>query len=129
MIDCSSTFDYLHEFNRRCDRLKKDNCRECIFYVENNCEYGTFREADPMLCIKTVQDWCNENPEQTRLSVFDTFYPEAKRNKNGIPYICVDTLGMVNYCSDELFDPRSDRCKRCWNTPVESYRQVKNTSV
>lgn len=118
MIDCNATFDYLHEFNRRCDSLKKDGCRGCGFRKRNKCEYDSFKREFPELCTRIIQMWSDANPEKTLLTVFNSYYPSAVKGENGIPHICVAMLGIVNYCN-KTFDVNSDRCKRCWNTPVE----------
>lgn len=117
MIDYNVTFEYLHGFNRMCDNFKEDNCTRCDFFEANKCAYETLRSTDPQRCINIVQEWCNEHPEETLLSVFNSVYPWAKKEDNGIPNVCIAKLGEVDFCN-ELFNPYSRRCIECWNTPI-----------
>lgn len=117
MIDYNVTFEYLHGFNRMCDNFKEDNCIGCDFFVENECAYETLRSTDPQRCINIVQKWCNEHPEETLLSVFNSVYPWAKKGDNGIPNVCIAKLGEVDSCN-LLFNPYSRRCIECWKTPI-----------
>lgn len=117
MIDYNVTFEYLHGFNRMCDSFKKENCTGCDFFEENKCAYETFRSTDPRKCINIVREWCNDHPEQTLLTVFNSRYPQAEKRDNGIPNVCAGKLGIVNFCN-ELFNPYFRKCKKCWNTPI-----------
>mgnify|MGYP006880059435 CR=1 FL=1 len=117
MIDYNVTFEYLHGFNRMCDSFKKENCTGCDFFEENKCAYETFRSTDPQECINIVREWCNDHPEQTLLTVFNSLYPQAEKRDNGIPNVCAGKLGIVNFCN-ELFNPYFRKCKKCWNTPI-----------
>lgn len=118
MIDYNVTFEYLHGLNRMCESLQKENCTGCHFFEEGKCAYENHRRINPRECIRTVREWCNEHPEQTLLSIFNSRYPLATKSENGIPYICVATLGKGKYCN-KTFDAKSQKCKRCWNTAVE----------
>lgn len=117
-IDYNVTFEYLHGFNRMCNSLQKENCTGCRFFEESKCAYENHRRIDPWGCINIVREWCNNHPEKTLLSVFNSFYPRAKKWHNGIPNVCVVKLGEVDSCN-ELFNPGSRRCIECWNTPLE----------
>lgn len=117
MIDYNVTEEYLHGFNRMCDSFKQEDCTGCSFFEEDKCVYETFRSTDPQECINIVREWCNDHPEETLLSVFNSFYPWAKKWNTGIPDLCIAKLGEVDSCN-ELFNPSSRRCVECWNTPI-----------
>lgn len=55
-----------------------------------------------------------EHPQETRLSQFLKYYPNAPLEMYGIPHTCVKNFGIVEYeylCSDD--------CHNCWNTPIK----------
>lgn len=64
-----------------------------------------------------LEEWSEEHPQETRLSRFLKYYPNAPLDMYGIPRACVKDFGIVEYeylCSDDCTD-----CSDCWNTPIE----------
>lgn len=131
MIDCSKTENYFAEKLRMTKKHKLNggacicelNCDDCPLSSSNNgssdmMSCSDFQTIYPQKAIKIVQKWSDEHPEKTLLSIFNSRYPLATKSENGIPYICVATLGEGKYCN-KTFDAKSQKCKRCWNTPVE----------
>ena len=131
MIDCSKTKNYFAEKLRMTKKHKLTdgtcicelNCDDCPLSSSNNgssdmMSCSDFQTIYPQEAIKIVQKWSDEHPEQTLLTAFNSYYPQATKGENGIPHICLAKLGKVNYCN-ELFNPSSKRCEECWNTPVE----------
>lgn len=131
MIDCSKAKNYFAEKLRMTKMHKLNggayicelNCTDCPLNSSNNGSNDMMSCSDfeiiyPQKAIEIVQKWSNENPQKTLLSEFLEHYPNAKLNSDGFPYICVATLGKGKYCN-KTFDAKSQKCKRCWNTPVE----------
>ena len=56
-----------------------------------------------------------EHPEETRLSQFLKYYPNAELNNDGTPReICAHKLGIR-----EFKGCLTESCVDCWNTPIE----------
>ena len=120
MIDCKLTKNYIRERKRMCNALKKKGCYSCSFFNRiAGCMAKSIEEADAKRAVKIVQDWSDRNPPNTILDNFNKLYPDAVKAENGIPHICCAKLGLVEYCGN-LFLVNCERCKSCWNTPIES---------
>lgn len=56
-----------------------------------------------------------EHPEETRLTQFLKYYPNAVLNNDGTPHeICARNLGIR-----EFKGCLTESCVDCWNTPIE----------
>ena len=113
MSDCSKTEVFFKEYKRMCRSYH--NIKECKIHRKvNNCgACMTFVNCDTEKAIKIVQEWSDQNPVRTRLTVFKEQYPNAVTSKNNdLPAICVGNLYGYG-CSSGLL------CEDCWNTPVE----------
>ena len=113
---------YLKERERRCDSFD-DHCAGCeIKSAKNGMTCGAYIKKYPEQAVAIVEKWSAEHPQETRLSQFLKYYPNAPLDMYGIPRACVKDLGIVEYeywCSDDCTD-----CPDCWNTPLEE--ELKN---
>ncbi len=105
---------FIKEKNRMCDS-SDENCTGCEIHRKKlNLCCSTYIEKYPEQAVSIVEKWSKEHPQETRLSRFLKYYPNAPLDMYGIPYTCVKIFGIVEYeylCSDD--------CPNCWNTPVE----------
>lgn len=115
---------FLKEKNRMTKKCSID-CSDCPLSSEKNTTglcCGDFQRAYSEIVVSIVEKWSEEHPQETRLSQFLKYYPNAPLDMYGIPRACVKDLGIVEYeywCSDDCTD-----CPDCWNTPLEE--ELKN---
>lgn len=109
---------FLKERKRMCDSFRDSSCEGCLIYA---IDIGTacfdFQDDHPKQIVEIVEKWSEEHPQETRLSQFLKYYPNAPLDMYGIPRACVKDLGIVEYeywCSDDCTD-----CPDCWNTPIK----------
>lgn len=111
---------FLKEKKRMCDSF--DNyCTDCtgceIESKSSGMHCAEYMEKYPEQTVEIVEKWSKEHPQETRLSRFLKYYPNAPLDMYGIPRACVKDLGIVEYeywCSDDCTD-----CPDCWNTPIK----------
>ena len=124
-MDCSKTEVFLAEWQRMCKTVR--GCERCMLYrlsepriaCVNNL--GIFKKCSAA-AIKIVQDWSDQHPVKTRLSVLKEQYPNARMAPNGAPYACVKNMygGVIECPSIKNKGYISDEdCLQCWNTPIE----------
>lgn len=67
----------------------------------------------PEEMIKTVQEWSDQHPVKTRLSVFLETFPNAvMKSEDALPISCARLIFGFDKCEKKS-------CADCWNTPVE----------
>lgn len=115
---------FLKEKNRMTKKCSID-CSDCPLSSEKNTTglcCGDLQRAYSEIVVSIVEKWSEEHSQETRLSQFLKYYPNAPLDMYGIPRACVKDLGIVEYeywCSDDCTD-----CPDCWNTPLEE--ELKN---
>lgn len=116
MMDCGKTEIFLHEWKRMCK--KNGSCARCESYRLVNPRYscisdeGCFMQK-PEEMIKTVQEWSDQHPVKTRLSVFLETFPNAvMKSEDALPISCARLIFGFDKCEKKS-------CADCWNTPVE----------
>lgn len=120
-MDCSKTEVFFAEWKRMCrsyhtDKQAKEECK--IHHIVENCGGCMgFIKNETSLAIKFVQEWSEQHPVKTRLSVFLEQYPNCAKWSDGRPKPCVGLLYGISGC---VYN--ADGCKdcwKCWNTPIE----------
>lgn len=93
-------------------------CTDCPLYTEKNTtglRCGDLQGVYPEIAVSIVEKWAKEHPQETRLSQFLKYYPNAELNKDGTPRdICAHKLGIR-----EFKGCLTESCVDCWNTPIE----------
>ena len=109
---------YLKEKNRMTHNCTI-YCGECRFSEENKPKCMFLERYQPEIAIKIVKRWSALHPLETFLSHFQKDYPNIKLNKDGIPEICIRSLGYVIQCDSN--------CKKCWNKDYNEVRLENKT--
>lgn len=106
---------FLKERKRMCDSFGIFACDGCqIYESKGEMMCSEFQGKHLEQAVAIVEKWSKEHPQETRLSRFLKYYPNAPLEMYGIPHTCVKNFGIVEYeylCSDD--------CHNCWNTPIE----------
>lgn len=106
---------FLKERKRMCDSFRDSSCEGCLIYA---IDIGTacfdFQDDHPKQIVEIVEKWSEEHPQETRLSRFLKYYPNALMDDDGTPEVCVNELGIKrdDGCT-------TCNCIKCWNTPIE----------
>ena len=107
---------FLKEKNRMTKKCSI-HCADCPLCSEKNTTglaCGDLQRENPEITVDIVEKCAKEHPQETRLSQFLKYYPNAPLEMYGIPHTCVKNFGIVEYeylCSDD--------CHNCWNTPIK----------
>ena len=110
------------EYLKQKNRMTKSctiACNTCPLAIENNhrnlvctnLERCYIEEA-----VEIVENWAKEHPAKTYKDVFLEKFPDAKIEKNGVPYPC------IIYLFGEKVRPRACgncSCTYCWDREVE----------
>lgn len=108
---------FLKERKRMCDSYPII-CGKCkISEAKDGLHCYEFQYTFPERAVAIVEKWSEEHPQETRLSQFLKYYPNAPLDMYGIPHACVKDFGIVEYeylCCDDGAD-----CPDCWNTPIK----------
>lgn len=117
MMDCSKTEVFLAEL-KRMHKANKE-CITCPLGIRNNgegCTCDKFLRTCGEKAIKIVQEWSDQHPVKTRLSVLKEQYPNMQMRLDGTPKVCCTYLYNTPFpeegCTKEM-------CMKCWNTPIE----------
>lgn len=109
---------FFKEYDRMCSYHRNGcDCGGCplIRFIED--QRGTCLEICkryPKKSVAIVEQWAKEHPVRTYKSVFLEKFPDAKIEKNGVPYPC------IIYLFGEKVRPRAcGNCTYCWNREVE----------
>lgn len=110
---------FLKEKNRMTKKCSID-CSDCPLSSEKNptgFACGDLQRVYSEIAVSIVEKWSKEHSQETRLSQFLKYYPNAPLDMYGIPHACVKDFGIVEYeylCCDDGAD-----CPDCWNTPIK----------
>ena len=111
---------FFKEYDRMCKYYKIEwDCGSCPLVTEITDLQGSCLEQckrDPEKSEAIVEQWAKEHPEKTYKSVFLEKFPDAKIEKNGVPYPC------IIYLFGEKVRPRACgncSCTYCWDREVE----------
>lgn len=91
-------------------------CNNCLLSTQNNgknLDCSNFENEFPELAVEAVEQWANEHPVKTYLSVLLEKFPKAfLRKEDGTPTSCPHKL-----FSGEGWDKCGCicNCKDCWN--------------
>jgi len=118
----ASCKDCMHEEVCNCFEvdLNEEGAEKCVCFKDRNRFVELLYEA-----IRIVKKWSDEHPQKTYLMDFVKKYPNAPLEENGTPRFCPYELGYTTkedcyMTTKEDFDDRSQYCKQCWSTPIES---------
>lgn len=110
----------IKDLKRMCKSFK-DNCDGCLLNnkIDNICLMLTL-ESLPNNADEIVDKWVSEHPVKTYAIDFFEKFPNAKRNKNGVPL----SRGCIA-CRKELYVDElpciwhSGGCLECWNREMK----------
>lgn len=110
--------EYLKQKNRMTNNCTIA-CNTCPLAIENNNRNlvcANFVRHYIEEAVEIVENWAKEHPAKTYKDVFLEKFPDAKIEKNGVPYPCIIYLfgekvrpGACGSCS----------CTYCWYREVE----------
>lgn len=114
-MNCSKTKTFFAEWERMCGAadikticplIKKDiadGCAHCEDYVRRNIDKA----------IEIVQEWSDQHPAKTRLSVLKEAFPMYQMCiGSDVPAFCAKFIFGENIECDK-------QCVKCWNTPIK----------
>jgi hypothetical protein len=106
---------FLKERKRMCDSYPII-CGKCkISEAKDGLHCYEFQYKFPERAVAIVEKWSEEHPQETRLSRFLKYYPNAELNNDGTPReICAHKLGIR-----EFKGCLTESCVDCWNTPIK----------
>lgn len=108
--------EYLKEKARMTENCRV-SCDDCPLSADNNkmdLRCDVFENRHPEEAVAAVENWAKEHPVRTYKSVFLEKFPDAKIEKNGVPYPC------IIYLFGEKVRPRAcGNCTYCWDREVE----------
>lgn len=73
---------------------------------------------DPVIAVKSVEEWSAAHPRKTRQSVFLEQYPNAKIVEEALA-ICPYNLGLIDKCKSETLRLCLDCRREFWMQEVE----------
>lgn len=106
----------MKEKKRMCGTYLEKSCAGCPldFSVADEFDYcENFLYMQEERAEKLVMDWAAAHPRDTRKDHFFKLFPNAKKNKKGIPTVCSVELGWT----DEKICEYDCDCVSCWNQP------------
>ncbi len=106
---------YLKVRKRMCEEM--EHCYQCPknkLSGDMNCL--TWELNDPEKAVEIVEAWMKEHPAKTRAEDFFEKFPNASKDLDGTPTMCVVELGYTDGCHRL---PGKGDCVRCWSEPVK----------
>lgn len=110
--------EYLKQKNRMTNNCTIA-CNTCPLAIENNNRNlvcANFVRHYIEEAVEIVENWAKEHPAKTYKDVFLEKFPDAKIEKNGVPYPC------IIYLFGEKVRPRvcgNCSCTYCWDREIE----------
>lgn len=124
-MDCNKTIDFFAELKRLCS--SRDKCQKlnsdggCPLYAFcNGIPAISYSVAKVKEAIETMQKWIDEHPEKTYAQDFFEKFPEAKSDKEGMPWICRANCYGGSCQHSAAAGAGSAPCKACWNEEMEA---------
>lgn len=102
---------YLREKNRMTNKCQIE-CRNCPLSSKNSIVVGcsTLEHEFPEDCVQIVEKWAKEHPLKTYAQDFFEKFPNAPRDRKGLPILCKKKI-YGGECSS--------KCTNCWNLQME----------
>lgn len=103
----------IHDFARICNY--HEHCNGCPFnFEETDC--GNYLTEHPDNSTRIIDKWIVEHPIETYASNFYNKFPNAQKNSEGYPKMCLrDVYGNCSCIRVETQNMYGDCCKECWN--------------
>lgn len=99
----------IKDLKRMCNRY--DSCKDCPL---NDTCCGDSVYALPDNADEIVDKWVEEHPIKTYLQYFFEKFPNAPKDRNGVPLACwKHVYGNGNDCG-------SGGCIECWNQEIKT---------
>lgn len=124
-MDCSKTEVFFKEWRRMCEHhTKNSTIGECLLRSESGCGQcynvnaikialsGRLKEIQAV-----VQEWSDQHPVKTRLSVFLEAFPNARVRFKGEEVRALTCAKDVFGGNIECREYQS--CYECWKVPIE----------
>ena len=111
--------EYLKQRARMAVDCNYGYCDGCMLSRKRNGKgvgCGEMERSYPEESVEIVENWAKEHPAKTYKDVFLEKFPDAKIEKNGVPYPC------IIYLFGEKVRPRACgncSCTYCWDREVE----------
>lgn len=93
--------------------IRCTDCPLCTGKNTTGLRCGDLQGVYPEIAVAIVEKWSEEHPQETRLSQFLKYYPNALMEDDGTPEVCVNELGL------KRDDGCISNCIKCWNRPLE----------
>jgi hypothetical protein len=114
-MDCNKTIDFFAEAKRLCDSrtgctADAANKEQCPLFAF--CEHPVITRGAEYAkkLIENLQKWSNEHAKKTYKQDFLEKFPEAQRNRDGVPLMCKKRI-YGGKCPET-------ECDECWNEPM-----------
>ncbi len=92
-------------------------CDQCLRHeLCNGMDCPTWELYNPEKAVEITEAWLKEHAVKTRADDFFEKFPNARKDSNGMPTICVTEVGYTDGCHGI---PKMISCTKCWNEPVE----------
>lgn len=122
-MDCNKTINFYHELKRLCgSRTACDadaNSKEqCPLFAFCRRTLATQSAEEFIKAMQNLQKWSNEHAKKTYKQDFLEKFPEAQRNRDGVPLVCKKRIYDGMHPTFEDCD-YTGTCKNCWNEPME----------
>lgn len=121
----------IYEYSRMCKYYKYcDGCPLVDTIKDDTC--GNFIANFPDEATNIINDWIKEHPITTYASNFYDKFPNATRDKNNCPEMCLMFVygGECPYddkfTSDEFFG--KNYCKECWNRELPQTTNIQENN-
>ena len=104
--------EYLKAKNRMTNNCDM-NCEDCPLFSLNNGRGIPCREMEikfPENDVRIVEKWVKEHPLKTYAQDFFEKFPNAPRDRKGLPILCKKKI-YGGECSS--------KCTNCWNLKME----------
>ena len=120
----------IHDFARMCNYY--EHCEGCPF-DNNECDCDKYLVQSPDNSTKIIDKWITDHPIKTYASNFYDKFPNAKKDKNNCPEMCL----VCVYGGECPYDNRfvsgescgENYCKECWNRELPQTTKSKEEDI
>lgn len=104
---------FVRDYARMCSSL--ETCAGCPLSSAcmDSADLKEIGVDDIHRIVNAVAEWSKAHPIKTRLTDLLEKYPNVTVKGDGLPTICVSSLGYLK------IDECCCSCEKCWNTPLE----------